>query len=235
MKRKAFTLIELLVVIAIIAILAAILFPVFAKARAQARKTVCTSNIKQIGTAQLMYVQDYDETFMLAGPRGWYWAFFTCRWETLDPYTKNRDLLKCPDDVGKAVPWGCAGCIFWPSYLSSYGWDAFYPNASYPYNLIVNPGGGFGAQAVYTDVAGSNLNTDMAVFHMDSGSWADFAMQKAMSLLSMDGHAKMGNMNNYLCGRYRPQADVGGKWASSQRASLVSMCGSFWDKDSLYY
>lgn len=62
-KRKGFTLIELLVVIAIIAILAAILFPVFARARSQARKTTCASNLKQLGLAFLMYAQDYDETF----------------------------------------------------------------------------------------------------------------------------------------------------------------------------
>src|SRR5256714_15149834 len=62
-RNAAFTLIELLVVIAIIAILAAILFPVFAKAREQARKTACTSNVKQLGLAWMMYVQDYDETF----------------------------------------------------------------------------------------------------------------------------------------------------------------------------
>ena len=61
--RRAFTLIELLVVIAIIAVLAAILFPVFAQARAAARKTVCMSNFKQITTAMLMYCSDYDEKF----------------------------------------------------------------------------------------------------------------------------------------------------------------------------
>jgi prepilin-type N-terminal cleavage/methylation domain-containing protein len=62
-SRSGFTLIELLVVIAIIAILAAILFPVFARARAQARKATCASNLKQLGLAFLMYSQDYDETF----------------------------------------------------------------------------------------------------------------------------------------------------------------------------
>jgi len=63
MKRRGFTLIELLVVIAIIAILAAILFPVFAQAREKARQTACISNTKQIGTAVILYVQDYDEVF----------------------------------------------------------------------------------------------------------------------------------------------------------------------------
>ena len=67
-QREGFTLIELLVVIAIIAILAAILFPVFAQAREKARQTSCTSNLKQQGTAMMMYAQDYDESY----PSNWY-------------------------------------------------------------------------------------------------------------------------------------------------------------------
>lgn len=92
-----FTLIELLVVIAIIAILAAILFPVFAAAREKARQTVCLSNLKQIGTAVLMYAQDYDETYTKTEWGGdideaheYYWG------DMLSPYTKNWQILQCP-------------------------------------------------------------------------------------------------------------------------------------------
>src|SRR3954470_6189627 len=70
-RRHGFTLIELLVVIAIIAILAAILFPVFAQARDQARKTTCLSNTKQLGLGVMMYIQDYDEQFPTCGANWW--------------------------------------------------------------------------------------------------------------------------------------------------------------------
>ena len=102
MTRRGFTLIELLVVIAIIAILAAILFPVFARAREKARQTSCLSNVKQLVLGQLMYAQDYDDMF----PRfqvvaanvtlGEPW------WEAVQPYVKNEQLIKCPSDVGAA-------------------------------------------------------------------------------------------------------------------------------------
>ena len=111
MRRSpaGFTLIELLVVIAIIAILAAILFPVFAQARAQARKVSCLSNMKQLGLGCLMYSQDYDEVLVMGwngtAPgvlkdsglvyRNWFpWT------AAIQPYTKNLDVLLCPDN-----PW----------------------------------------------------------------------------------------------------------------------------------
>ncbi|MCX6367078.1 MAG: DUF1559 domain-containing protein [Armatimonadetes bacterium] len=104
-RKNAFTLIELLVVIAIIAILAAILFPVFAQARAKARQTACLSNLKQIGTAVMMYVQDYDETYppsqIPLGPADATPpppAGSVISWPTLIfPYIKNEGVFVCPD------------------------------------------------------------------------------------------------------------------------------------------
>ncbi len=95
-KRYGFTLIELLVVIAIIAILAAILFPVFAQARDKARQTACLSNMKQFGTAWMMYTQDYDETALpIRNPAANY--YFSTR-DTIDPYVKNKGVYICPSN-----------------------------------------------------------------------------------------------------------------------------------------
>lgn len=96
---SAFTLIELLIVIAIIAILAAILFPVFAQAREKARQTSCLSNLKQEGLAMLMYVQDNDETYPLhesVGPDGFFYIWSSTY--TLQPYQKNKQVLRCNSD-----------------------------------------------------------------------------------------------------------------------------------------
>src|SRR5690606_8751104 len=96
-KAKGFTLIELLVVIAIIAILAAILFPVFARARENARRASCQSNIKNMGLGVMMYVQDYDEGYPCnyaktadLPPNGEFWSNSTWYWQqTIYPYTKS--------------------------------------------------------------------------------------------------------------------------------------------------
>ena len=93
-RIPGFTLIELLVVIAIIAILAAILFPVFARARENARKSTCQSNLKQIGMAVQMYAQDYDEIYpgiSMATATSQCWTN-----DLLDPYIKNAKVWVCP-------------------------------------------------------------------------------------------------------------------------------------------
>ncbi|MEN6304112.1 MAG: DUF1559 domain-containing protein [Armatimonadia bacterium] len=107
MTRRGFTLIELLVVIAIIAILAAILFPVFAKAREKARQTSCLSNLKQLGLSVLSYAQDYDERFMRANnapctynlPNGTVSGSTNMLWMyQLMPYIKNAQIFSCPSN-----------------------------------------------------------------------------------------------------------------------------------------
>src|SRR5437879_1057622 len=112
-QKRGFTLIELLVVIAIIAILAAILFPVFAQARESARKTSCLSNEKQLTLGALQYVQDYDETLPLSNffnGTAWTGASVTtpadvfghtptrdCFWSnSIQPYVKNVQIMLCP-------------------------------------------------------------------------------------------------------------------------------------------
>lgn len=106
-NRPGFTLIELLVVIAIIAILAALLFPVFAKARAKAQQTVCLSNLKQLGLAILMYASDYDEMLPrdFSGPGGIHDPSenMEFNWNNIMPYVKNEQIFQCPvEPVGLA-------------------------------------------------------------------------------------------------------------------------------------
>ncbi len=150
----AFTLIELLVVIAIIAILAAILFPVFGRARESARRTACISNLKQIGLGVMQYVQDYDECL----PRHFY-AYpnpgsqgtgngvdTSYKWmDVLHPYVKNTQLFVCPSDSTATARYvyppadRTAGPPDNRDKFGSYYWNnAYYQNTGNPPDVIAN-------------------------------------------------------------------------------------------------
>lgn len=115
-NKKGFTLIELLVVIAIIAILAAILFPVFAKAREKARQTSCLSNVKQLMTGVMMYTQDYDEVLPWA-PQHWNDGQTWNTWPfQIEPYCKSWDLMACPSTKKGAMDYQGLHYPVWPTY-----------------------------------------------------------------------------------------------------------------------
>ena len=131
--QRGFTLIELLVVIAIIAILAAILFPVFAQAREKARQSACLSNQKQIGVALSLYIQDYDEMTPSAQTYGRWWTLDAPKaWpppfarDQLMPYVKNEELWYCPSINRDAPLWGASPKVgTFRDNQTSYFWNYY--------------------------------------------------------------------------------------------------------------
>ena len=208
-RNSGFTLIELLVVIAIIAILAAILFPVFARARENARRSSCMSNLKQIGLGWQQYAQDYDEKVVPATINGCTATAFA--WTVImQPYLKSTQILVCPSDsdsnvsytyniiASRSNPAACSspriiGALPLPAQTPIFldGEGIKYPNASQTQNqapmFFVNVGtpGSFSARALTNPAnpgAGSigyNIAGNVTLRHFDGANYA-FA----------DGHAK---------------------------------------------
>ena len=171
--KRGFTLIELLVVIAIIAILAAILFPAFAKARESARRSSCSSNLKQIGIAMMQYSQEYDEQVVPGaiakggianGGTGWMGL--------LQPYLKSTQIFSCPSDsdtsVTGSVPISGDWLIDMPHFHVSYGYCGYIggSNAPDPIASPDVPTGGISLAAIMSPTTtvmvaetGSNIST----------------------------------------------------------------------------
>jgi prepilin-type N-terminal cleavage/methylation domain-containing protein/prepilin-type processing-associated H-X9-DG protein len=195
-KQKGFTLIELLVVIAIIAILAAILFPVFARAREKARQTTCLSNLKQIGLGCHMYTQDYDER--LPGYRHERPGNTNIKWaHMIAPYIAPYATDSYMRPTGSTHIWICPSGDKYVAtgreVASHYGWNYFYVNwiaiaeitaPSETFMIGENYGVDRGAGVVYPPRSASWLETLVEVYNRPRihNGGANYAF--------VDGHAK---------------------------------------------
>jgi prepilin-type N-terminal cleavage/methylation domain-containing protein/prepilin-type processing-associated H-X9-DG protein len=211
-SRRAFTLIELLVVVAIIAILAAILFPVFAQAREKARQAACLSNMKQVGTALMMYAQDYDETLPVqpnevpkfwldTAPANWCQAVF--------PYVKSRQVYVCPS-AGKET-WPGAGGIYIPTKDGAVSYMGNAVVMGRPLAAVPNP-----AEIIFLREHGVSVGTSVlrpAVQGAGTYSQVNHPEYDALhsggaTKLFCDGHAKWGRKDALHSGEFGLLPDV---------------------------
>ncbi len=202
-SHPGFTLIELLVVIAIIAILAAILFPVFARAREKARQTSCLSNLKQLSLAMLMYAQDYDETWPIAYyyDANWneYAWDFCIEWSAggtatlglIGPYTKNQQINQCPSFSGQT--WGRpqTGYAYNTTYLGHGMFEAVEKPASLasvskPSETVLLADAGFSVGGVASGCNYLRAPSDW----LFSAGMVHFRHNMTANVAFCDGHAK---------------------------------------------
>jgi len=225
-RTRGFTLIELLVVIAIIAILAAILFPVFAQAREKARAISCVSNLKNAGTAVLMYIQDYDENmpfYETAPPPGATAAQRNFWFVQINPYLKANKIYSCP-----SLAVGGTSFEVMPNRVAGYGvnYQHVFPNytdATVSYAAFNTPAGvlmmadsafkdptlgntGYPVLYCPARIAASPLPTDNAIArrHFDGANVA-----------FLDGHVRFMKFDQIWNGAKDPNVDL---WAHFQRS-----------------
>ncbi|HHX40253.1 MAG TPA: DUF1559 domain-containing protein [Armatimonadetes bacterium] len=193
-RENAFTLIELLVVIAIIAILAAILFPVFARARENARKSTCQSNLKQIAQATLMYVQDYDGYYLRPyqyqgptatfHPNGTHAAGFYLDWiDLVYPYVKNEQAFQCPSEATISYH-DCYGYMTWLGWRS----EAEVTSNRGASDLVM----GLDATDCYIQDGRLREGDRFSSRHMDG-----------LNVAYLDGHVKWQKLNSLTYGQLR--------------------------------
>jgi prepilin-type N-terminal cleavage/methylation domain-containing protein/prepilin-type processing-associated H-X9-DG protein len=207
---RGFTLIELLVVIAIIAVLAAIIFPVFSSVRRKSYQTTCLSNLRQIGMATLMYAQDYDDMLLWGGDPndlngGWegapdekYFSDMKAQPDILFPYTKNKQIWKCPADIGIGEGVGGAGVVMAPPSPNSFTTFAssYYSNTRIL--LLKKPIATMEAFAGGKSIGGP---ASIGYFFDGSGYWHGGSKANQVSyrynFAYLDGHVKSVSMVDY--------------------------------------
>ena len=199
--HQGFTLIEVLVVLGVIGTMLAILLPVFASVRARSRQTVCTSNLRQLGTSIFLYAQDYDQRMPYAGdPTDKYtdiWQgkdggayadearHLSALSDVLAPYIKSPQLWQCPADTGFNYV-DCAGVVYLPAHPSSF--QVF--GTSYYYRTEVGLGRKLVDLVVYEDVAPYTQHSSAEInLLMDgTGQWHGTSAGFRYNTLMADGH-----------------------------------------------
>ena len=197
-KIQAFTLIELLVVIAIIAILAAILFPVFARARENARRSSCSSNIKQIGLGFQQYIQDYDEKYPLVAGN----ADVTQGWAIqMQPYLKSVQIFQCPSETTPPLATPATGAVGYSDYwYNSRLAGASQARVDQVASTVINGDGTNGSAAYAFDGQNPPLSTGATPASTSTGTTAtkvnvagiDFGLRhlEGVNYGFADGHVK---------------------------------------------
>ena len=194
MKRNAFTLIELLVVIAIIAILAAVLFPVFGKAREKARTTACNNNLRQQGVAFLQYAEDWDgitpnaPAIHIVGMKPRDPAQLHVK---LQPYTQTWDVFRCPSDHGNPE---ANLAEYFPVYGTSYQWRGYTGSDKVAGFQDRGPGAEISLSEVKDPSAFSIIRDGLAWHQAAKGNVGTKAWTRpdnASNVLFIDGHVKL--------------------------------------------
>ena len=232
--RIGFTLIELLVVIAIIAILAAILFPVFAKAREKARQTACLSNEKQIGLGLMQYIQDSDEKYPYNGAGGCGWTdvnFATngnLNWMAgVQPYIKNWQVFHCPSTssgAGLSPPNGDSDTNLFQNGVVL---GRTLAGIQAPASIIWAHEYGFRSSVGYIRPQSAGVRDAPAPYNGTYSNWVeaggynyDFVHTNGGNLLYCDGHAKWKNQSQITAREFGLNSDLVGPQPGSTQVPI---------------
>jgi prepilin-type N-terminal cleavage/methylation domain-containing protein/prepilin-type processing-associated H-X9-DG protein len=244
--RYGFTLIELLVVIAIIAVLAAILFPVFAKARENARRTSCLSNMKQVDTALLMYTQDYDESLpSLTDDHSVTPSIRTDIWNVLQPYTNSKDVFYCPDRTDVGCGYGDFAGIGPTDRCIGVGYN--WGPIQFAGGGLLSTASSVGSVTIYTGIALAGIVSPADAFTLGDTQDTPFYTISSSSIISgakitsnssllhagrfnmayVDGHAKSmgwkaGNISGFGSVAMPSAESDWGKWCADTNATVTS-------------